>query len=171
MGELASALAEMARNHRDTVMAGRTHGQHALPITFGFKAAVWLAELQRHRERLQQCKPRLLTGQLAGAAGTLASLPAHGLEVQRRMMEILGLGVPADHLAHRARRLRGILCSAGDGVRHAGENRPRGHPAAEDRTVGSGGAVQRGQGGFQHHAAQAQSHAVRGYRGGWRGWL
>ena len=94
MGELADALSSLARAHRDTVMAGRTHGQQALPITFGFKVAVWLAELQRHSERLTQCKPRVLVGQLSGAVGTLASLPDRGLEVQRRMMDTLGLGVP-----------------------------------------------------------------------------
>ncbi len=95
LSELAEALAELAQRYRDTAMAGRTHGQHALPITFGFKVAVWLAELQRHRERLQQCRARLLVGQFAGAAGTLAALPDCALDVQRRMMEILGLGVPA----------------------------------------------------------------------------
>jgi adenylosuccinate lyase len=94
LDELADALAVLAREHRDTVMAGRTHGQHALPITFGFKVAVWLAEVLRHRERLQQCKPRVLVGQFAGAAGTLASVTQHGLQIQQRMMDILGLAVP-----------------------------------------------------------------------------
>jgi len=94
LGELTAALADLARAHRDTVMAGRTHGQQALPITFGFKVAVWLAELQRHLERLAQCKPRVLVGQLSGAVGTLASLPERAVEVQQRMMDILGLGVP-----------------------------------------------------------------------------
>ena len=94
LGELADALAALALQYRDTVMAGRTHGQQALPITFGFKVAVWLAEVLRHQERLQQCKPRVLVGQFAGAAGTLASVTAHGLQIQQRMMDILGLGVP-----------------------------------------------------------------------------
>ncbi len=91
---LTEALARSAVEHRDTVMAGRTHGQQALPITFGFKAAVWLAEIQRHRERLAQCKPRVLVGQFAGAVGTLASVSEYGLHIQRRMMEILELGAP-----------------------------------------------------------------------------
>ncbi len=94
MSELAGVLSNLAMAHRDTVMAGRTHGQQALPITFGFKVAIWLAELQRHMERLEQCKPRVLVGQLSGAVGTLASLPEHGLDVQQRMMANLGLGVP-----------------------------------------------------------------------------
>jgi 3-carboxy-cis,cis-muconate cycloisomerase len=91
---LAEALQALARRERDTLMPGRTHGQHATPITFGFKVAVWLAEVRRHITRMQECAPRVLVGQLAGAAGTLASLPEHGLEIQRRLMAELGLGVP-----------------------------------------------------------------------------
>ena len=91
---LSEALQHLAFSQRDTIMPGRTHGQQALPITFGYKAAVWLAELERHRQRLVQCQSRLLVGQLAGASGTLASLGEDGIRVQMRMMEILGLGVP-----------------------------------------------------------------------------
>ena len=94
LSRLADALADLAAQHRDTAMPGRTHGQHALPITFGFKLAQWLAEVMRHRERLTQLKPRALVGQFAGAAGTLASVAEHGFEIQRRMMARLGLGVP-----------------------------------------------------------------------------
>ena len=90
----ATALRELAVKHRDTPMAGRTHGQQALPVTFGFKCAVWLAEVQRHQRRLQECRARVLVGQFSGAAGTLASLPEHGLAVQKRVMELLGIGVP-----------------------------------------------------------------------------
>ena len=75
-------------------MAGRTHGQHAVPITFGFKVAVWVAEFDRHAARLEQLKPRLLVGQLAGAGGTLASLGDKGATVRQAMMDKLGLGVP-----------------------------------------------------------------------------
>jgi 3-carboxy-cis,cis-muconate cycloisomerase len=91
---LSDALGRLASAHRDTLMPGRTHGQQALPVTFGYKAAIWLAEVERHRQRLLQCRPRLLVGQLGGAVGTLASLGERGLQVQQRMMEILGLGVP-----------------------------------------------------------------------------
>ena len=91
---LSAALGHLASAHRDTIMPGRTHGQQALPVTFGYKAAVWLAEVERHRQRLLQCRPRLLVGQLGGAVGTLASLGEQGFQVQQRMMEILGLGVP-----------------------------------------------------------------------------
>jgi 3-carboxy-cis,cis-muconate cycloisomerase len=91
---LATALADLARRERDTIMPGRTHGQHALPITFGFKVAVWLAEVRRHVERMEQAAPRVLVGQFAGAAGTLASVGEQGLVIQRLMMADLGLGVP-----------------------------------------------------------------------------
>ncbi len=88
-----SAL-ELAERHRDTVMLGRTHGQPGLPITFGFKAALWAAELRRQLERIEQAAPRLAVGQLAGAVGTLSSWGEQGLELQRRVMERLGLAVP-----------------------------------------------------------------------------
>lgn len=87
-------LADLARKHRDTPMAGRTHLQQALPVTFGYKAAIWLAMLDRHAERLAQAKPRVLVGQFAGAAGTLASLGERGLAVQEAFCRELGLGVP-----------------------------------------------------------------------------
>jgi adenylosuccinate lyase len=91
---LDAALARLAGDHRDTVMLGRTHGQPGLPITFGFKAAVWLAEVRRHRERVEQARPRLAVGQLAGAVGTLSAWGDAGLELQRRVLERLGRGVP-----------------------------------------------------------------------------
>jgi 3-carboxy-cis,cis-muconate cycloisomerase len=94
LDDLIGALAKLASEHRDTLMAGRTHGQQALPITFGFKAAVWLAEMRRHRARLAESKPRVLVGEFAGAAGTLASVSENGLAINARLMQELGLGVP-----------------------------------------------------------------------------
>jgi 3-carboxy-cis,cis-muconate cycloisomerase len=91
---LESALARLAARHRDTVMAGRTHGQHALPVTFGWKCAAWLDELMRHRERLVASRPRVLTGEFGGAVGTLAALGKSGPRVQRRLLGRLGLSVP-----------------------------------------------------------------------------
>jgi 3-carboxy-cis,cis-muconate cycloisomerase len=90
-------LADLARRHRDTTMAGRTHLQHALPITFGYKAAVWLAGLDRHAERLAQLRPRVLVAQFGGAAGTLASLGPgeEGLAARAALARELGLGDPA----------------------------------------------------------------------------
>lgn len=95
---LAIALADLARRERDTLMPGRTHGQHATPITFGFKVAVWLDEVRRHIERMAQAAPRVFVGEFAGASTTLASIGAdtvRALAVQRRLMADLGLGVPA----------------------------------------------------------------------------
>jgi len=91
---LRQILAGLARKHRDTPMAGRTHLQQALPVTFGYKAAIWLDMFDRHAERMAQARPRVLVGQFAGAAGTLASLGGKGFEVQAALMEELGLGVP-----------------------------------------------------------------------------
>jgi 3-carboxy-cis,cis-muconate cycloisomerase len=95
LAALEAALAALARKHRDTVMAGRTHLQQALPVTFGHKAAVWLGMIRRHRQRLAEIRPRVLVGQFAGAAGTLASLGDKGLAVHDALMEELGLGRPA----------------------------------------------------------------------------
>jgi 3-carboxy-cis,cis-muconate cycloisomerase len=91
---IEAALAGLARKHRDTVMAGRTHMQHALPVTFGYKAAVWLSMVRRHRQRLAELKPRVLVGQFGGAAGTLASLGDKGLAVHDALMDELKLGRP-----------------------------------------------------------------------------
>ncbi len=102
-------LTALAARHRDTVMAGRTHLQHALPVTFGFKAAVWLSMIRRHRQRLDQLEPRVLVVQFSGAAGTLASLGDKGLEVQGLLADELGLARP-DITWHVAR----------DGIAEAG---------------------------------------------------
>ena len=93
--ELRSILADLAVKHRDTAMAGRTHLQQALPITFGYKAAIWLAMFDRHQQRLAELRPRIALVEFAGAAGTLASLGDRGFDVQRAMAEELKLGVPA----------------------------------------------------------------------------
>jgi 3-carboxy-cis,cis-muconate cycloisomerase len=89
---LATLLARLADRERHTVMAGRTHGQHALPITLGLKLAVFVDELLRHHERFVQLAPRLLVAQLAGAAGTLASLGEDAERVQAAFCAELGLG-------------------------------------------------------------------------------
>jgi 3-carboxy-cis,cis-muconate cycloisomerase len=94
LDSIEGALARLAARHRDTLMAGRTHGQHALPVTFGWKCAGWLDELMRQRERLVACRPRVLVGEFGGAVGTLAALGRDGLRVQRRLLQRLGLGVP-----------------------------------------------------------------------------
>ena len=91
-----TALTRLASTYRDTPMAGRTHLQHALPVTFGYKAAVWLSSFQRHQERLQQLKPRTLLVQYGGATGTLASLGSgpEGINVRKQLAVELDLGIP-----------------------------------------------------------------------------
>src|SRR3546814_3266800 len=64
----AATLAELAARHRDDAMPGRTHLQHALPVTFGYKCAVWLSSIERHRERLAELRPRVLGDSFAGPA-------------------------------------------------------------------------------------------------------
>jgi 3-carboxy-cis,cis-muconate cycloisomerase len=94
---LRGHLAALARRWRDTPMAGRTHLQHALPITFGYKAAVWLAAFDRHAARLGELRPRVLQVQFGGAAGTLASLGpgAESLASRAELARELGLVEPA----------------------------------------------------------------------------
>lgn len=87
-------LAQLADQHRATLMVGRTHSQQALPISFGLKVAGWLAPLLRQRQRLKQLKPRLLVVQLGGAVGTLASMENKGLQVRQALAHELKLSVP-----------------------------------------------------------------------------
>ncbi|MFC5302849.1 3-carboxy-cis,cis-muconate cycloisomerase [Azospira restricta] len=93
--ELREILADLALRHRDTPMAGRTHLQQALPVTFGYKVAIWLAMFDRHQQRIAELRPRIAVVEFAGAAGTLASLGAKGFAVQAALADELGLGVPA----------------------------------------------------------------------------
>lgn len=91
---ILKASLDLAEKYKTAPMAGRTHGVHAVPITFGFKVAVWAAELGRHLDRLKEMEPRLLVGNLSGATGTFASFGPKGLEVQERVMVKLGLQNP-----------------------------------------------------------------------------
>ena len=99
---LCGALLARAQEHRGTVMAGRTHLQHALPVTFGYKCAVWASPLLSMRERLAQLKPRVLRVQFGGAVGTLASLGDRGTEVMAELARELDLAEPdlPWHVAH-----------------------------------------------------------------------
>jgi adenylosuccinate lyase len=106
IAEALLAAADLAEKGADMPIAGRTHGQHAVPATFGYKAAVWIDELLRHSERLQQAAPRIFVAMLGGGAGTYASLGKMGPPVQQGIARQLGFGsmmVPArtigDHLA------------------------------------------------------------------------
>jgi adenylosuccinate lyase len=88
---LESVLLERVEKHKMSLMMGRSHGQHALPTTFGFKAAVWTREVSRHIQRLRDCKERLLAGKMSGAVGTQAGLGLRALEIQELVMERLGI--------------------------------------------------------------------------------
>ncbi len=92
---IVRALADQADRHRETVMAGRTHLQHALPITFGLKCAIWLQPLATHVARLDQLRPRVEQVEFGGAAGTLASLGEQGVAVMEALAAELGLAAPA----------------------------------------------------------------------------
>jgi len=84
-------LAVIAKRERDTLEIGRTHAQFAIPITFGFKIAGYIAEMIRHRERIIECMPRACAGKMAGAVGTGAALGKNFFEIQKRVMNDLGL--------------------------------------------------------------------------------
>jgi adenylosuccinate lyase len=84
-------LQKQALAHKGTFMIGRTHGQHALPITLGFKFAVWGYEVNRHLQRLEECKKRVLVGKVSGAVGTQAGLGDHAEQIQELVMKRLGL--------------------------------------------------------------------------------
>jgi 3-carboxy-cis,cis-muconate cycloisomerase len=94
LGALFARLAELAGVHRQSVMAARTHGQQALPTTFGLKLVLWASPLARQHERLLQLLPRFAVVQLGGAAGTLAALGVRAPEVVRGLARELDLGAP-----------------------------------------------------------------------------
>ena len=88
---LKSILQEKSVRYKSTVMMGRTHGQHALPITLGFKFAVWTSEISRHVQRLGECRRRVLVGKMSGAVGTQAGLGEHAVRIQELVMKRLGI--------------------------------------------------------------------------------
>jgi adenylosuccinate lyase len=88
---LKKILQKNAMNYKETLMMGRTHGQHALPITLGFKFAIWGYEIDRHIERLRNCHKRVLVGKISGAVGTQAGLGEHAERIQELVMKKLGI--------------------------------------------------------------------------------
>jgi len=87
-------LTKLTEKHRQQVIIGRTHGQHALPTTLGLKIAIWLDEMLRHAERLQECRRRVPVSQLFGGVGTMAALGAHPRELLEDFSKRLGLTAP-----------------------------------------------------------------------------
>jgi len=92
--EIEEYLLALTEAHKNTVMAGRTHGQQALPITFGYKAAIWASEIHRHVEKMKESRERIFVGQLSGAVGTLAGFGERAIELQEKVLGKLSLGVP-----------------------------------------------------------------------------
>jgi adenylosuccinate lyase len=92
---LLEVLLKRSYETRHLVCAARTHGQIGVPTTYGLRFAIWAAETARHLDRLAELTPRVAVGQLTGAVGTQAALGEKGMEIQDRMMEILGL-VPVE---------------------------------------------------------------------------
>ena len=106
ISELLTLLADLAESTKDAALPGRTHGQHAVPATYGYKVSVWIDEICRHVERLQGCESRVFVAMLGGGAGTLGSLGEIGLQIQDGIAERLGMGsmsnpsrTTGDHLA------------------------------------------------------------------------
>jgi adenylosuccinate lyase len=91
--KILRTLLKLAREYRNTLIIGRTHGQHALPTTFGLKMAIWASEVARHLQRLEQLRPRVIVGKMSGAVGTGAAWGKKGPEIQKLVME--SLGIPA----------------------------------------------------------------------------
>ena len=120
IGAILLAMADLAERGADMPLAGRTHGQHAVPATFGYKVAVWIDELLRHCDRLNDLAPRLFVSMLGGGAGTFASLGADGPKVQAAIGRRLGFGTMAvpsralgDHLAENICVLGLLAATAG----------------------------------------------------------
>ncbi|MCB1509551.1 MAG: adenylosuccinate lyase family protein [Hyphomicrobiaceae bacterium] len=111
--QLLTALANVAERSAETPLAGRTHGQHAVPVTFGYKVAVWIDELLRHLERLRAIEPRVFVAMLGGAAGTFASLGPQGPATQERLAARLGLKATAvPSRSHRDREAEYVCLMA-----------------------------------------------------------
>ena len=94
LDRIERALVVLARKHRDTLMAARTHGQQAIPVTLGYKVAVWIDDIRRQRERLLESEKRVLVCEFGGAVGTMAATGRIGLKIQERFAARLGLGYP-----------------------------------------------------------------------------
>ena len=124
MGRILCAMSTLAVRSANFVLPGRTHGQHAVPVTFGYKVAVWIDEFSRHVERLCQVESRLFVAMLGGAAGTFASFGEHGFRVQARLahhLDLVPMPVPSrTHGDHHAEYvcLLGLLAASCGKIGH-----------------------------------------------------
>lgn len=189
---IGRVLAGLARRHRDTLLCGRTHGQPGLPISFGFKAAGWLDEVMRHRERLAETSARLTVGQLAGGVGSLSAFGPDALALQARFLERLGLCPPAiswtasrDRLAEWL-NLLALLTATGDRIGHEVYNlqRPELGELAEGFCAGTVGSITMPQKrnperaehlgtlarSVRYHAAQMMENLVHEHERDGRAW-
>lgn len=91
---LCEALLMKAHETKDLIAVGRSHGQHAVPITYGIRFSVWLDEMIRHKRRIRNAKLSTMVGKISGATGSHAALGLQGLEMQKKVLENLGLQVP-----------------------------------------------------------------------------
>lgn len=89
--DILDNLAVLAEDNKDAVMAGRTHGRHATPITYGYKVSVWISDFMDAVERLIECEPRVFTSMMGGAVGAFSEMPEIGPAVHQRVGEILGM--------------------------------------------------------------------------------
>ncbi len=111
---LAGVLRELARKHKRTVCIGRTHGQHAVPTTYGMKFAIYYQELLRDGERLKEAEKRIGVGKMSGATGTMATFGANGMEIQAMVMKDLGLepARASNQVIQRDRHAEVLCCLA-----------------------------------------------------------
>ena len=91
LGEILENLSQLAEDNKETVMAGRTHGRHATPITYGYKVSVWISDFIECVERMREAEKRVFKIMMGGAVGTFSSMPEVGLEVQKRVAELTGM--------------------------------------------------------------------------------
>ena len=89
--DLSETLKTLAKKHKKTICIGRTHGQHAVPTTYGMKFALYYQESMRNMQRLQECKKRILVGKMSGAVGTMATFGKDAFNIEEKVMKILGL--------------------------------------------------------------------------------
>ncbi len=112
--DVRDVLLDHARDRKELVCIGRTHGQHALPTTFGLKFALWACEMQRNIERLDEASKRVCVGKMTGAVGTQAGFGPKALEIQSLVMKELGLGEPlvTNQVLQRDRHADYLFCLA-----------------------------------------------------------